>query len=124
MTKAEILASDMPALEKVWLIAKERDDISHGAYGVVATARGDAFIYERFGATCCPLGAVLDGEEREQNYTATVAGMLRVSEAWAETFVDGFDGCNNVPAKADEFHGYAAGRELRRRFESIGVSLE
>lgn len=117
MTKAEILASDMPAVEKVWAIASQRNDIGTGAYGVAVAS----LVYERFGNTCCAIGAVLVGEEREQNYTATAAGLLGVSEEWVEDFIDGFDGAARTAPRVVD--GYAAGQEIRRRFEAMGVPL-
>lgn len=117
MTKSKILASDMPPVEKVWLIAKERSDIGKGMFGVVA----DTAIYERFGERCCPIGAVLVHEERERCYTYTAASLLNVSEHWIDSFTDGFDGVARAPKH--DIEGYDAGREIRRRFIERGVEL-
>jgi hypothetical protein len=113
MTKSEILASGLPAVEKVWLIASQRGDIGTGSYGVVAELLLDGgHVYQRIG-------------DCEQNYTVTAAGLLNLSEEWVDAFIDGFDGA--VPSAslaAEPLCGHLASEEIRRRFQEKGVSLE
>lgn len=115
MTKRGILASDMLPVDKVWAIAKERRDIGAGSFGVRID---DQLTYERFGATCCAIGAVLDGERSDGNEYETAAYLLSTSYEWVVGFVHGFD------LDYTEEDGYYAGKDIRRRFEAMGVKVD
>lgn len=129
MTKSEILASDLPPVEKVWQIASQRSDIAAGQLGVSVAhdeSEHDEFPYsywEQSCATVCPIGAVLAGHvnEGEDHYDAA-AYLLDVTRAWVVGFIDGFD---SEPLKSEghERDGHAAGQENRHRFLEKGVSL-
>ena len=121
MTKSEILASGRSPLEKVWEIARQRSDIGAANFGVLHDR--ERSVYERLGRCCCPIGAVLDGESSTARLDCDAAGLLGVTWQWVKSFTLGFD-CTaedvDVPSDMD---GYAAGQEIRRRLEAMGVAL-
>lgn len=139
MTKSEILASDLPPVEKVWLIASQRSDIGADDYGICEAPEG---FYERAGRTCCPIGAVLDGlpiaPRPAASWCAAAGDALGVDRDWVYAFTIGLDGSAASAFDIDAAYwspgrggtvpqsgiaGYAAGQELRRRFIERGVDL-
>lgn len=120
-SKAEILASDMSPVEKIWAIASRRSDIGAGNFG--ALPEGDLLPYERAGSCCCPIGAVLIGEQCVRGHYQDAADLLGVPVDWVLGFTSGFDPAAVLCSTPQTILGRADGQAMRRRFEAMGVDL-